>query len=61
MSVIYAHRANPGADITAIVTLLNTTNTKLNALLAKMDLDGTLVATDWASAIGTSDTLVLNS
>jgi hypothetical protein len=37
------------SEIAALKALVNETKAKHNALLAKMDLDGTLAATDWAS------------
>jgi hypothetical protein len=56
MAEIVAHRANPGADIDAIITVLAQYNTFLvelradyNALLAKLDADAGVTDTTYVS------------
>lgn len=61
MALVKAHRANPGADIDAMVTLINQLSTKLAALMAKMDADAGITDTNYASTIGVPDTLQLNT
>lgn len=53
MPVEYVRQSEVDDDVVRefnqLVTLVNQLKAKHNALLAKMDLDATLAATDWAS------------
>lgn len=59
MAALTVHQSTPGTDFETLVAEYNALATAMNALLAKLDADPTIAATDWASTVGTMDTVVL--
>lgn len=57
MAVLTPHRSCPAAETTALIAVVNDLAASLAALLAKLDLDPTIAATDFASVVGTIDTI----
>ena len=57
MAVLKPARTNVSEEVTALIKTVNKLSVAVNALLAKLDTDATIAATDFASTVGTQDTI----